>query len=168
VHHAELGLGAVELELQNLLVYRVASLLRDARNGALCAGRKHDLVVVEETVLENGSKDVTASDVVADLELARGKVPLLLAVQSRQVDAAGDVNAVRAVGDALEGALDTVVDSLHQTGTELDGQWLPRPEDRVANSHTSCMLSALLSLIHGVAYQSLRRPGWWPCRCRFE
>jgi hypothetical protein len=63
VHHAVLGLGAVELELQDLLVYGVASLLGDARNSALCAGRKHDLVVVEETVLEDRSKDVAASDV---------------------------------------------------------------------------------------------------------
>lgn len=121
VHHAELALGAVELELQDLLVDSVAALLGDAGDGSLGTGWEQDLVLAEETVLKDNTKNVAAGDVVADLELARCEVPLLLAVESGQVDTTGNVDAVGVVGDALEGTLDTVVDGLHETGAELDG-----------------------------------------------
>jgi hypothetical protein len=138
VHHAVLGLGAVEVELQDLLVYSVAALLGDAGNGTLGAGREQDLVLAEETVLKDSTKDIATSDVVADLELARCEVPLLLAVEGGEIDTTGNVNAVRVVGDTLERALNTVVDGLHETGAKLDGQGLSGPEYRVADSHTSC------------------------------
>jgi hypothetical protein len=138
VHHAVLGLGAIEVELQNLLVDGVASLLRDAGDGALGAGREQDLVLAEEAVLEDSAKDITTGDVVADLELAGCEVPLLLAVEGGQVDTTGNVDAVRVVGNALERALDTVVDGLHETGAKLDGQGLSRHAHRVADRHTSC------------------------------
>jgi hypothetical protein len=138
VHHAVLGLGAVEVELQNLLVDGVAALLGDAGDGTLGAGREQDLVLAEQTVLEDGAKDITSSDVVADLELAGCKVPLLLAVEGGQIDTSGDVDAVCVVGNALERALDAVVDGLHETGAELDGQGQSRHAYGVADRHTSC------------------------------
>jgi hypothetical protein len=137
VHHAVLGLGAVEVELQDLLVDSVASLLGDAGDGTLGAGREQNLVLVEETVLKDSTKDITTSDVVADLERAGCKVPLLLAVEGGQIDTTGDVDAVRVVGNTLERALNTVVDGLHETGAELDRQGQSRHANRVADRHTS-------------------------------
>lgn len=96
-------------------------------------------MLAEQTVLEDGTEDVAAGDVVADLELAGCEVPLLLAVEGGQIDAAGDVDALGVVGDALEWALDAVVDGLHEAGAELDRQGLAGPEDGVAHSHTGCL-----------------------------
>jgi hypothetical protein len=141
VHHAVLSLGAIEVKLQDLLVHSIAALIGDAGNGTLGARWEQDLVLTEKTVLEDGTEDVTTSDVVADLELAWGEVPLLLAVESGKVDTAGNVDAVGVVGDTLERALDTVVDGLHETGAELDGQGLTRLEDGVADSNTSLFMS---------------------------
>jgi hypothetical protein len=141
VHHAVLGFGAIEVKLQNLLVHSIAALIGDAGNSTLGARWEQDLVLAEKTVLEDGTEDVTTSDVIADLELARGEVPLLLAVESGKIDTTGNVDAVGVVGDTLERALDTVVDGLHETGAELDRQGLARLEDRVADSYTSFFVS---------------------------
>lgn len=67
VHHAVLGLGAVEVKLQDLLVNGVATLLGDAGDGTLGTGRQQNPMFAEETVLEDSTKDVTTSDVVSNL-----------------------------------------------------------------------------------------------------
>lgn len=103
-------------------------------------------MLVEKTVFKNSAKDVATSDVVADFQRAGCELPLLLAIQGRQIDTTGDVNAVRIVGNALERALDSVVDGFHQAWAKLDRQWQSRPEDRIANSHTGYFISAFLFL----------------------
>ena len=42
------------------------------RDGTECAGREHDLVVVDERVLIHTTVDVASRDVIADLALVRG------------------------------------------------------------------------------------------------
>lgn len=141
VHHAVLSLVAIELNLQDLLVDGVFTLLGDAGNRSACAGRKKDLVLAEQRVLEDGTEDVTTGDVVANLEVARCKCPLLLTVEGGQVDTTGNVDRVRGVGDTLQRTLNTIVDSLHKTRAELDGERLSRTNDGVADGDTSCVLS---------------------------
>ena len=68
----------------------------------------------------DGTPDVTARDVVANLHGGR-EVPLLLAVKGGCGDAAGDVDALGHLRDLLEGTLNTIVDIVEQTGSELDG-----------------------------------------------
>jgi hypothetical protein len=94
-------------------------------------------VIADEAVFDDGAKDITTGDLVADLVFARRKVPFLLAVESGDVDTAGDVNAVCSLGNALKGTLDTVVDGLKETRTELDGERLSGPDDGIANRDTS-------------------------------
>lgn len=53
---------------------------------------------VDEGVLENGSPDVTTRDVVANLEDG-GELPLLLTVERRDGDTAGNVDGARDVGN---------------------------------------------------------------------
>ena len=146
VHHAVLALGSVELEFQNLLVDRVAALACDASDGTLGTRREENLVFAEKAVLEHDTEHIASGNVVSDLEVARGKVPFLHAVESGQVDATGNVDAVGFIGDALEGTLNTVVDGLHQPGAELDRQGLLRPIDRVAHGYTGYAVSALSSI----------------------
>ena len=141
VHHAVLSLCAVELNLQDLLVNSVAALLGDAGDGSARTGWEEDLVLAEQRVLEDGTEDITTSDVVANLQVAGCEVPLLLAVEGGQIDTAGDVDRVRGVGDTLEGTLNTIVDGLHKTRTQLNGQRLAGSLDRVSNSDTSCSTS---------------------------
>lgn len=48
-------------------VYCIAALLNYMCNGAQCARRKHDLVVVNERIFIYASEDVSPSDMVANL-----------------------------------------------------------------------------------------------------
>jgi hypothetical protein len=72
-------------------------------------------VGVDEGVLEDGTPDITAGDVVADL-LGRGELPLLLPVECGDGDTAGDIDGARNAGDGLERTLDTVVDVVEEAG----------------------------------------------------
>lgn len=92
---------------------------------------------LDEGVLEDGSEDVTAGDVVADLG-SRGEVPLLGAVERGNRDTTRDVDALGRFRDLLERALDTVVDVVQQAGAELDREGLAGPVDRVADGDTGC------------------------------
>lgn len=89
-----------------------------------------------EGVLVDRAPDVTARDVVSDLE-CRGEVPLLLAVESICGDATRDVNALGDVGDLLEGSLNTVIDVVEKTGAEFDRQWLAGTNDWITDLDTS-------------------------------
>jgi hypothetical protein len=139
LHHHVLELLALEFDLEDLLVDGVASSLGDTGDGTASSGRKKDLVVVEQRVLPDGTENVTTGDVVANLVLGGLEVPLSLTVQGGHVDTAGNVDAVGNVRDGLEGALDTVVDGLHQTRAELDGQRLAGSVDGVTDRDTSCV-----------------------------
>lgn len=120
LHHAKLGLLAVELDLKDLVDDGVAALVGNAGDGAAGARGEEDLVDGDKGVLVDGAPDVAAGDVVADLH-GWGEVPLLLAVEGGGDDAAGDVDALGHVGDLLEGPLDAVVDVVQEAGAELDG-----------------------------------------------
>lgn len=144
LHHAVLGLLAVELDLEDLLVNGVLALGGDLGDGATAARGEDDLVLGNERVLVDDAPDVTARDVVADLHLGL-ELPLLGAVEGRDSDTAGNVDALGGAGDLLEGSLDTIVDVVEQTRAELDGEGLSGSQDGVANRHTVCLflLSAL-------------------------
>lgn len=65
---------------------RVTALVRDSSHRAHCSWGKHDLVVVDQGVFVDGTKDVTACDVVADLEVGGVEVPLDFTVKRLRVD----------------------------------------------------------------------------------
>lgn len=145
LHHAVLGLLAVELDLEDLLVDGVLALGGDLGDGAAAARGEDDLVLGDERVLVDDTPDVTARDVVADLHLGL-ELPLLGAVEGGDGHSAGDVDALGGVGDLLEGSLDTIVDVVKQAWAQLDGEGLSGPQDGVANRHTGC--SFLMSAFH--------------------
>lgn len=136
LHHAELGLLAFELNLQQLLLHSVATSGGDAGDGTAGTGGQKDLVVVHQAVLEHGTPDITTGNVVSNLEVDRLEIPLLFTVQGIHANTAGDVDTLGLVGDRTEGSLDTVVDRLHQTGAQLDGQRLAGPRNGIADSQT--------------------------------
>jgi hypothetical protein len=84
-------------------------------DGSHSARVHHDFVSVNERVLVDGTEDVTTSDVISDLEVDRGEVPLEAAVEGGGVDSARNVDRVGLFGDVLEGTLNTVVDVGHET-----------------------------------------------------
>lgn len=90
----------------------------------------------DEGVFKDGTPNITSGNVVANL-LGGGELPLLLAVESGDRDATRNVDSPRDLGDASKRALDTIVNTVQQTGTELDGQRLAGAEDGVADSDTS-------------------------------
>lgn len=74
---------------------------------------------LDERVLEDCSPGVTTRDVVANLEL-RSELPLPLAVKGRDGDTTGNVDGSRDVGDVFQGSLDTIVNAVEKTRSELD------------------------------------------------
>lgn len=138
LHHAELGLLAFKLDLQKLLIHSIATGGGDAGNGTAGTRGQKDLVVVHQAVLEHGTPNVSSSNVVADLEVDRLEIPLLLTIQRIDANTTGNVDTLGLVGDSTEGSLNTVVDRLHQTGAQLDGQGLTGPGNGIANSQTIC------------------------------
>ena len=76
----------------------VLSLGSNISHGTSGLGWQHDIVHVDEGVLVHLSINVTPSDVVADFEIQRLKVPHDLFVQCRSIDTTGNVNAL---GDVL-------------------------------------------------------------------
>lgn len=115
LHHGVLCLLAIELDLEDLLLDGVATLGGDLGNDTPRTGREQDAVGVDERVLEDGTPDITAGDVIADL-LGGGELPLLLPVERRDGDTAGDIDGARNAGDRLERTLDTVVDVVEEAG----------------------------------------------------
>lgn len=65
----------------------------------------------DEGVFKDGSPDVTAGNVVANL-LGGCKFPELLAIQGGNRDTARNVDALGDVGNGSQGALDTIVNSV--------------------------------------------------------
>ena len=92
---------------------------------------------VDEGVLEDGSPNVTTRNVVANLE-NRGELPLLVPVERRDGDTAGNVNGLGDFGDRCQGTLDTIVDAVEEARAEFDGERLAGTGDGVANRDTSC------------------------------
>lgn len=90
----------------------------------------------DERVLVDGTPDVTAGDVVADLH-GGGEIPLLLAVESRDSDTARNVDALCDAGNGLQRTLNTIVDVVEQTRTELDGERLAGSQNGIAYLDTS-------------------------------
>lgn len=109
MHHAVFRLLAIKLDLEDLLVHSVTACFCDACDCTPSSWWQHDLVVVEKRILENTSENITTSDVIANLELAGRKVPLLGSTEGRHVDTTRNVDALGLVGDTLEWSLDTIV-----------------------------------------------------------
>jgi hypothetical protein len=96
-------------------------------------------VVGKERVLKDGTPNITTREVVADLD-GRCELPLLFTVEGRNGDTAGNVNGFGHLGNGLEGTLNTIVDTVEQTGTELDGQGLSGSVDGVTDHDAGCLL----------------------------
>jgi hypothetical protein len=165
LHHGKLGLLAVKLQLENLLVHRVASLGGNLGDGAAGARGQQDLVYGDERVFVDGSPDIAAREVIANLGGGR-KLPLGRAVEGRDVDAAGNVDAVNSLGDLFEGSLDTIVDVVEEAGTKLDREGLACPLHGVAHCDAGCWVSVRGPAKSGeaVSYRFPRTPGWSPGR----
>lgn len=95
-------------------------------------------MIVQQTVFEDSTPDITTCDMVANLEIGRSELPFLFPIESRKRYAAGNIDAVCFLGDSFERTLNTVVDSFHKTRAELNRQGLARAGDRIADSDTSC------------------------------
>lgn len=149
VHHAELGLLSIKLDLENLLINGVAASLGNPGDGTACSGGKKNFVLVEKRVLPDDTEDITASDVVADLVLGRLEIPLLGSVKGWNIDTTRNVDAVGDVGDTLQRALNTVVDGFHETRAKFNGQRLASSSDRITDGDTSYTTHQRYSSISG-------------------
>ena len=56
------------------------------------AGREHDFVAVYKRVFINATENISSRDVVSDLEIEGGEIPLVRPVQSVRVDPAGYID----------------------------------------------------------------------------
>ncbi|KAI3492707.1 hypothetical protein L1887_42625 [Cichorium endivia] len=150
LEHGVLLLLALEFGLEHDVVDRVRALLGDVGDGAHSTRAEHELVVLEQRVLVDGAEDVTTADVVADLELAGSEVPRELTVERLRVDTSGNVDTAALLHDGLERTLDAVVNVLHETGAELDGEGLASTEHRVTDGNAGSLLVHLDGDLVGV------------------
>jgi hypothetical protein len=145
LEHGVVRLLALELDLEQVLGDSVLALGGNLGDDTAGAGREEDAVRRDEGVLEDCAPNITAGDVIANLQ-RRGELPLLLAVNGRDGDAARDVDRAGDLGDVLQGSLDTVVDTVEETGSELDGERLSSSGDGVTDLDTGCLRSVLSDL----------------------
>ena len=117
VHHAVIVLLAIELNLEDLLINSIASLLCNPRDRTACPRRKQNLMVAEQGVFVDATEKVTTGDVVTHFLVGALEVPFSCAVEGRHINTAGNVDGLGLVENGLEWSLDTVVDCLHQTWT---------------------------------------------------
>ena len=109
----------------------------DGHESARKLRRHHDLVAYG-TGLLNGADYVAAGESFADLG-GGDELPLLLTVQCRNVGASGDGGACYR-SDLRQRTLDTVVNILKHTGSELDGHRHTGRLDDGAGSETRSLL----------------------------
>ena len=109
--------------------------------------------MLDERVLVDDAVDVAARDVAANLQfkivgtvasqtygrrLARRPLPADVARQGHDVDALGDVDGLREIGNVLQRSLNPVENRVHNTRTELDRERLACAQDWVANGDGGC------------------------------
>lgn len=70
MHHGELLLLAVELDLQNLVLQSVRTLLGNVGDGSASTRWEGDQMVGDQAVLIDSTISITSSNVVADLYVA--------------------------------------------------------------------------------------------------
>lgn len=63
-------------EIKQTDINCVASFLGDVCDRTQRARRKHDFVAIYKRVLINATEDISSRDVVSDLEIERGEIPL--------------------------------------------------------------------------------------------
>ena len=76
--------------------------------------------------------------------LGGGELPLLLAVESGNGDAARNVDALSQGRNLFKGSLDSIVDTVEKTGAELDGQRLAGSDNGIADLDTSCSFLSVI------------------------
>lgn len=70
MHHGELMLLAVELDLQNLVLQSVRTLLGNVSDCSASTRRKGDQMVGDQAVLVDSTISIASSNMVADLDVA--------------------------------------------------------------------------------------------------
>mmetsp|Transcript_6577 Transcript_6577/g.12773 ORF Transcript_6577/g.12773 Transcript_6577/m.12773 type:complete len:472 (-) Transcript_6577:7-1422(-) len=139
-HSEALALAVDVLDLDHVVGERVLTDRRHPGDAARLAGEEHD-GVVDELVLLHHTEDVAARHNGADGELARGVVhPPLLHVQRLHVDTPGNKDGASLLHDNLKGALNSVKDLSHDTGSKGHGQRLVGALHRVPDGQAGGLL----------------------------
>ena len=73
-------------------VDRITSFLGDVGDRTQRARREHDFVAIHKRVFINTAKDISSRDMVSDIEIEGGKVPLERSVKCICVDPAGYID----------------------------------------------------------------------------
>ena len=125
----------VELDLEDGVEEGVLTLSSNEGNLSTSGvGGKHDAVLDEGVLLDN-TEDITTGDVVASLGPG-DEGPLVSFGEGLGFDTVGDEDALSLVGNILQRTLDTIEDTSHNTGTQLDRQGKTRASDRVTDLQT--------------------------------
>lgn len=132
VRHVVVGLLAIVLEFDNLLVDVVVAFGSDEGNLTLALRRNHDVVLREEIVLLAVTVDVTTDEGRTNLH-GRDEEPELRAVERRHVNTSGDEHTCGLSRNRLQRTLDTVENFSQDTRAQLHGQRFLRSHDWITN-----------------------------------
>lgn len=107
--HVDFLLLAVVLEDDHGLAHGVRALGHDFLDATLELGWDHDLVLLEQIVLESVTNHITACDDIADLEISvRSVFPVLVLIEAWHIDTTGHEHGSGELSDGLEGSLNTI------------------------------------------------------------
>ena len=73
----------------------------------------------DQIVLLNLAVHISTSNMAANPQFARLKVPLFCDTQAGSVDTLGNVDTLGQLTDVLQWSLDTIKDGAHDTGSQL-------------------------------------------------
>jgi hypothetical protein len=109
VAHVDLLLLSFVFNNNDWLAHGVVALRHDFLDSTLHLRGNHDLVLLEEIVLEGESDHITTSDWVIDLDIGvRSVGPLFVLIETGHIDTSGHEDRSGELGNGLEGSLDTV------------------------------------------------------------
>jgi hypothetical protein len=136
LHGHVVGGSVGQRDLGDRVGHDVGAAGDDGRQSAGDVRGNHDTVVLEKLGLVDLADHIAADDVVADTDGGGGELPTLVAVKAGDFDTAGDVDVGAELVNVLEGTLDTVKNSVQNTGAEFEGEGLAGLDNGIANGHT--------------------------------
>ena len=93
----------------------VRTLFDNVGDGTHSSRGHHNLVISNDGVFVDFSKDVSSGNVISDFEIDGIEIPLEFSIESGSVDSSRDVDGARELGDGLERSLNSVVDISHES-----------------------------------------------------
>jgi len=101
-------------------------------------------MLIEQIIFESSADNIATDDEVANLKIFVGvEKPKLVLIKGGYINTTGDEDGLGDGGDGLEGALDTVENSLKNSRSKFNREGVATSEDGVADGKAGSIFVAL-------------------------